>query len=103
LKFKPIFVEPDLHDLIDVFIRNTIKDYKTIERCIHKLDFDQTRKVCHRILGTAISYGFEDLDTIIKKIQKDAIEEKQVSINENLNILTSHIEFIKEQFSYAEN
>ncbi len=98
MNFKPILVDPDLNDIIDGFVQNTIEDYKTLRNHIEKRDYNQVRKLCHRILGTAISYGFNDLDTIVKLIQKAAVEEIAPDLDQHLAILTSHIDFIKEQF-----
>jgi HPt (histidine-containing phosphotransfer) domain-containing protein len=98
LNFNPIFVDPDLNDIIDGFVQNTIEDYKTLRNYIETKDYNQVRKLCHRILGTAISYGFNDLDTIVKLIQKAAVEEIPSDLDQHLALLTSHIEFVKEQF-----
>lgn len=98
MKFDPILVDPDLMDIIDPFVENTVADYKLMAIHVGQNDFAQVRRVCHRILGTAISYGFTEMDLIVKEIQAAAVSEDASKMLEHFKIFEAHIEFIKNQF-----
>ena len=99
ITFAPILVDPELTDIIPDFIANTIKDYDLLRIYQQQKDIPNIRKICHRILGTALSYGFSQLNDIVLKIQDAAINGEIETIQVEFEILTLHVEYIKEQFN----
>jgi HPt (histidine-containing phosphotransfer) domain-containing protein len=97
--FAPILVDPDLTDIIPDFIENTLKDYDQLKLYQQQADIQNIKKICHRILGTALSYGFTQLNDIVLKIQ-DAAKDGQIDkLQSEFEILTLHVEYIKKQFN----
>jgi hypothetical protein len=101
VEFSPIFVDPDLSDIIDSFVTNTVAEYEALKICMNPVDHVKIQKICHRVLGTAISYGFNDLDKIVKKIQDASLAQDNEELHRHFNTLSEHIDFIKNQFSYS--
>ena len=91
-------IDPDLEELIPDFIENTINDYKAFESSYNDKNFEGMRKVCHTVLGTAQSYGFTQLDTIVTKLQDNAKEESLSDLQENFVTFQNYIEFLKKEF-----
>ncbi len=99
MEFKKIIIDPDIEDIIPSFIENTILDFNKMRLAYSQKDLEEMRSVCHTVLGTAESYGFVELDEIVRKLQTSLKENNSDEIEESFNLLTSHIDFIKKEFS----
>ena len=95
-EFKKIEIDPDLLDLIPSFIKNTNVDWEDLHKAYLEQNFVQVRKVCHKILGSARSYGFVELDEITYKVQKSAKENNSEKLIEDIKLLKRYIVHINQ-------
>jgi HPt (histidine-containing phosphotransfer) domain-containing protein len=98
MSFKKPEIDPDLLPIIPDFIFNTVKDFNSFEGFIEKKDYEGMRKICHTILGTAVSYGFEELDEIVTKVQKAAVEQDEAALATHFEVFKNYIQFLKVEF-----
>lgn len=52
------------------YIENRKEDYKALKQAVAAEDFEIIRDYCHKVIGTARSYHFFQLEEITKKLQE---------------------------------
>jgi CheY-like chemotaxis protein len=62
------------------YLKNRLEDFDKAKKAFEQRNYQELGSICHRILGTAASYGFLDLEKIIKALQNSVFQknEKQV-------------------------
>ncbi|MBT3236631.1 MAG: hypothetical protein HN353_11810 [Bdellovibrionales bacterium] len=68
VKQEVCFVE-SLIELMPGYLINVTEDYQKLSESIVKKDVIGVQQVVHRVRGSAISYGFSVIDTIMDNIQ----------------------------------
>ncbi|MFT6070976.1 MAG: signal transduction histidine kinase/DNA-binding LytR/AlgR family response regulator [Bacteriovoracaceae bacterium] len=76
---------------IPKYIEGREVDLKHIEKALQEGDFEVIRRICHRILGSAETYGLMTLDYIIKDIHGHAKAESKDDIEEILVKLGAYL------------
>ena len=64
-----VTVAKDLADLIPSFMDNRRKELETLRNALSASDFDELRRLGHRMKGAGSSYGFELVSTVGKTIE----------------------------------
>ena len=67
-----VIVAKDLADLIPVFFRNRQKEIETLGKALAGGDFEQLRRLGHRMKGVGNSYGFAKVSEIGKRVEDAA-------------------------------
>ncbi|MFG1481749.1 hypothetical protein ABMA79_09040 [Halobacteriovorax sp. HFRX-2_2] len=99
MKFTRPVIDKYLIEIIPDFITNTVVDFKEFQSCYRVKDYNGMSRVCHRILGSAKSYGFDQLDEIVRELKKHVDSgdfEKTVEINE---VFKSYVNFLLANFN----
>ncbi len=98
MNFKTIKVDSELEDLIPDFIKNSEEDFVQLKTYFEKKDYDGMRGICHKILGTALSYGFEELDQIANKLHHSLKENNSAIIESDYRHFEEYSVFMLSQF-----
>lgn len=67
-----VTVASDLQDLIPTFMKNRGKELDNLRAAVAAGDFEQLRQLGHRMKGVGVSYGFEHISTLGKRIEEGA-------------------------------
>lgn len=78
-----VHVEEMLRDLIPNFMNSRQVELEEIHRIIQSKDFDALAKIGHRLKGTSLNYGFNDLGKIALQLEI-AGKEKNITAAESL-------------------
>ena len=97
MEFKKENIDPDLLDIIPSYIDSLKLNLKNLKEFLSQKDDIKMRAICHKILGTAISYGFLQLDEIVKKLQENLIKLDWVAVEKDLDILKEYLNFIQRE------
>ncbi|AYF44019.1 hypothetical protein BALOs_1009 [Halobacteriovorax sp. BALOs_7] len=100
MEFKQPNIDEDLKEIIPAFIDNTQVDFEKFQLAYGDKDVEAMKHVCHTILGTAISYGFEELDEIVRNIKNLVDEGELDKIQEQNEVFKKYIEFISTKLKY---
>lgn len=96
--FRRIEVPEELEDLIPDFIINTDNDFELLKAFYADKDDKGMRDVCHRVLGTAQSYGFMELDELFSTLQDRLRAGDRAGIASSMETLGNYFEFMHRQF-----
>jgi HPt (histidine-containing phosphotransfer) domain-containing protein len=67
-----VTVTKDLEDLIPTFMKNRAKEIDTLRSALAGADFEQLRRVGHRMKGVGTSYGFAKVSLIGHQLEDRA-------------------------------
>ena len=67
-----VIVAKDLEDLIPTFMKNRTKELDTLRTALAGGDFEELRRLGHRMKGVGNSYGFTHISTLGKYIEDGA-------------------------------
>jgi HPt (histidine-containing phosphotransfer) domain-containing protein len=57
-------IDPELQDIVPIFLENRHKDIETLRGCLAAKDFDTIRILGHRMKGDGGGYGFQVISDI---------------------------------------
>ena len=82
---KGACIDSDMAELIPIYLENVTADFQKLSISVEREDFTEIKKYTHRIKGTALSYGFEAIDLLMKDIEKSCFEENIKNIQNRLS------------------
>jgi HPt (histidine-containing phosphotransfer) domain-containing protein len=85
-------IDPDLQDLIPGYLENRGKDLLVYQQALEKGNFDTIAVLGHSMKGSGGGYGFNDLSSIGRAIEKAAKNRDKESVRKSIIDLT---EFLK--------
>lgn len=91
-------LDEEFMEYIPVFISNKITEINSLIEHLKNEDSESASKVCHKILGTAKSFGFNKLDKLIEHIHSTVRKDSAVNFEDLLEIANqskSHLEEVK--------
>jgi HPt (histidine-containing phosphotransfer) domain-containing protein len=94
-----ISIDPDLRDLIPVFLQNRRQDIQTVQEALAIGNFDTIRTLGHRMRGDGGGYGFHMISEIGHALEKAALEKDSHEITarvQELNTYLGRIEVVYE-------
>jgi HPt (histidine-containing phosphotransfer) domain-containing protein len=98
LKFKPEPIEEELRELIPSFLKNTSESYIELRQAFQNNDESRMSQICHIVLGTAISYGFVQLDQVFANLQNALKASNKESVEESMKLLEDYFDYNRELF-----
>jgi len=84
-------VDPDLQDLIPDYLENRKKDLLVYQQALEKDDFDSITVLSHSMKGSGGGYGFNDLSSIGRAIEKAAKNRDKESVRKSIIVLTDFL------------
>jgi HPt (histidine-containing phosphotransfer) domain-containing protein len=68
---------PDvLREYVPTYIEHRLTELDDLDTYLSKQDFEGIRAICHKIVGSAASYNLFELESIVKKLQSAARNNK---------------------------
>ncbi|KPK07118.1 MAG: hypothetical protein AMJ64_07475 [Betaproteobacteria bacterium SG8_39] len=86
-----VTVAKDLADLIPSFMSNRRKELETLRTALAASDFEELRRLGHRMKGAGSSYGFDLVSTIGKTIEDAAKASDAATIGSNLDTYEDYL------------
>ena len=86
-----VTVAKDLADLIPSFMSNRRKELETLRTALAESNFEELRRLGHRMKGAGSSYGFELVSTIGKAIEDAAKQSDSATIASNLETYQDYL------------
>ncbi len=84
-------VDPDLKELIPGYLENREKDLVVYQRALEKDDFDSIAVLGHSMKGSGGGYGFNDLSSIGRALEKAARKRDKESVRKSIINLTDFL------------
>ena len=86
-----IHIDRDLQDLIPEYLENRGKDLLAYRQALEKGDFDSISVLGHSMKGSGGGYGFDDLSSIGRAIEKAAKNRDKESVHQSIFDLTDFL------------
>ena len=86
-----IHIDRDLQDLIPNYLENRWKDLLVYQQALEKGDFDSIGVLGHSMKGSGGGYGFDDLSSIGRAIEKAANNRDKESVRKSIVDLTDFL------------
>ena len=86
-----VTVAKDLADLIPSFMRNRHKELEVLRAALAGSDFEELRRLGHRMKGAGSSYGFDLVSTIGKTIEDAAKSGDSAAIGSSLDTYEDYL------------
>lgn len=77
---RTVYVENILAPYVKTFLQERFNDVNALNDSIHDSNWDQIRKVGHKLQGTSGSYGFNELGECGRIIEEIAINSKDINV-----------------------
>lgn len=68
-----VYVDPELRELADNYLKNKIRELDMIQKCIDATDAQALKVFGHKTKGTAGSYGLDTLGKLAGEIEAHAL------------------------------
>jgi HPt (histidine-containing phosphotransfer) domain-containing protein len=86
-----VHADPNLADIIPVFLENRRKDVETLQIALTGNDFPTIRLLGHRMKGDGAGYGFQEISSIGDALEQTALREDRAVIAEHIRKLTTFL------------
>ena len=90
-----IRVDPDLQDLIPDYLESREQDLRFYQDALEKDDFDLIAVLGHSMKGSGGGYGFNDLSSIGRAIEKAANNRDKESVRKSVIDLTDFLKKVE--------
>ena len=85
-------VDPDLEDLIPIYIETKRKDILNLREALESGDYEKIRLLGHSMKGSGGGYGLDEISRIGRSIEEAVKEKEDDVIKAQVNNLESYIE-----------
>jgi HPt (histidine-containing phosphotransfer) domain-containing protein len=92
---KLVRIDPDLRDLVPVFIAHKHEDAQAIVAAIARADYEALSQLGHRIRGEGGSYGFEELTAIGAALEIAAKARDLAAVRKSAQELTAYLDSVE--------
>jgi HPt (histidine-containing phosphotransfer) domain-containing protein len=90
-----VYIDPDIEDLIPVFLENRHRDVEEIKRLLKVGDFEEIRRLGHSMKGAGGGYGFHEITEIGRKIEEAAKSKDKVEVEKLNMMLAEYLSVVK--------
>lgn len=66
---EKVTVPSELEDIIISYANNVLSDLRILKDAIKDMEMEKSEKIIHKLTGTAESYGFNVVDSILRTIK----------------------------------
>ncbi len=88
-------IDPDLRDLVPIFIAHKHEDAQAIVAAIARADYEALSQLGHRIRGEGGSYGFEKLTAIGAALEIAAKARDLAAVRKSALELTAYLDSVE--------
>lgn len=90
-----VSIDPDLSDLIPIFLQNRAKELPELERMISTRDFHALASYGHQLKGTALNYGFHRLGSLGLALEEAGKANDDTTLDRLLVEVRDHLSRVK--------
>ncbi|HEX9652649.1 MAG TPA: Hpt domain-containing protein [bacterium] len=90
-----VYVDPDLEELIPMFIENRYTDIDEINRLITIGNFSEVQRLGHSMKGSGGGYGFDEITNIGSEMELAAKRGDRIELERLNERLTSYLSAVK--------
>ena len=87
-----VVVDPEIKDIIPIFLENRHGDVKTVLEALDHSDYEAIRILGHSLQGAGGGYGFSAITEIGRSLNEAAKERNAEEIRELVEELSSYLE-----------
>jgi HPt (histidine-containing phosphotransfer) domain-containing protein len=88
-------VDPEIADLVPVFLSNRKKDIENMESCLEAQNFEQIERLGHSMKGSGGGYGFEGITEIGRLIEIAGKEKDVEGIKKGIEDLRDYLDRVE--------
>ena len=89
-----VHVDPDLSDIIPLFMENTLKDIDSIKFAVSEKDVETVRRISHSMKSYGSGYGFDYVSRAGKTMEAAAINNDLSGVEEVLTDLKNYLDSV---------
>lgn len=89
--------EPEIRELMELFITTTLRDMDKIREAVKKNDFENATATAHSIKGAAANMKLDEISSLAKQVETDAREGRDDTTERILAELSREIDAIARQ------
>lgn len=93
-----VVVDPELSDLIPMFMQNRAKEIPELERMASTRDFHALASYGHQLKGTALNYGFQRLGALGLALEQAGKANDDSQIDRLVTEVREHLSRVKVTF-----
>ncbi|SLM48425.1 conserved protein of unknown function [Nitrospira japonica] len=93
--FITVTIDPDLEEIVPVFMRNRRRDVGTLRTALDESDFKTVRLLGHRMKGDGGGYGFNTISEIGEVLEQAAIREDRPAITQQTDRLDDFLDRVQ--------
>jgi len=93
-----VTIDAELEELVPRFIQLRHEDIQTIKEALDEGDYETISRLGHSMKGSGISYGFDRISEIGKKMEHAAKSKERAGVEEWLLALSTYLENIEITF-----
>lgn len=86
-----VYADPDLEDLIPIFLENRNEDVTALQEALSQGDFERVRVLAHNMRGAGGGYGFEAITQIGKRMEEAAKAQDGSTITSGIVALEAYL------------
>ena len=86
-----VYADPDLEDLIPLFLENRNEDITALQEALGQGDFERVRVLAHNMRGAGGGYGFEAITQIGKHMEEAAKAQDASTITTGITALETYL------------
>jgi hypothetical protein len=90
-----VYVDPDIEDLIPMFLENRHGDVEKIKRLLKEENFEEIRKVGHSMRGAGEGYGFDEITEIGREMEAAAKNKDNLEVGKLNMRLAEYLSVVK--------
>ncbi|HMU55556.1 MAG TPA: Hpt domain-containing protein [Nitrospira sp.] len=93
--FITVVIDPDLEEILPIFMRNRRRDVGTLRIALDESDFKTVRLLGHRMKGDGGGYGFDAISEIGEVLEQAAIREDRPVITQQTDKLDDFLDRVQ--------
>lgn len=91
-------IDKSIESLIPLFFHKRQEDIKMLTDFIEKRDYEEIKKLGHKVSGTAANYGFLDLADIARSMEIAANEQDDLRLKELFKDFRSYVSTVEIEY-----
>jgi len=90
-------------NLVNIYFENVKKDLKELKEAIKKKNFEEIRKYAHKIKGSSLNLGIDEVAEIANYIEENAKNKKEIDYENYFEKLTNFINNLEKEVKRESN
>ena len=88
-------VDPDIEDIVPIFLQNRRDDVESLSRALETRDFETIRILGHSMKGAGGGYGFDGITDIGQYLEQAGKEQNAEMVRQQVERLADYLERVE--------